>query len=109
MLTSRKARAPFAIPLPGRAISPGNSPGSRPSGSKCPRHWKKSAPDDALGLDPVAHAPHELEPRPGGVDRAHLDVYQPGGEPDVADKLFVDLGFHGRGFLGPGDPDHAVL
>jgi hypothetical protein len=46
----------------------------------------------------------EPQARPGGVDRAHLVVHQPGGQPEVADDPVPQVGGDAGGLLRPRQP-----
>src|SRR5262249_32041585 len=51
---------------------------------------------------------HELQSRPGLVDRADLDVDQPERKRGVAYHDIAEIGRNARRLLWPGDPDRAV-
>ena len=52
-------------------------------------------------------AAHQLQARPGLVDRANLHVDEAHRQADLADRVLGDVGRNLRGFLRPADPDEA--
>src|ERR1700760_3431052 len=51
---------------------------------------------------------HELQPRPGLVDGADLDVDEAERQCEVADDDVAEIGSDAGGFLRPGHPDHPI-
>src|SRR5581483_6752004 len=52
----------------------------------------------------VRSAPDELQTTPGVVDRRHLHVHQPGGQPVFAHLRFAEIGRDAAGSLRPAGP-----
>src|SRR5262249_23615197 len=93
-------------PLPGRMSPPGRPESGAPLHKSA--HTRKGA-GPWCSRFPVCEPSHELETGPVIVYRTDLHVHQPDLEPNGADDILGEVAIGLGRFLGPGDPDGAVV